>query len=399
MDKTLRSILWVLVGLVVLSSFSTTYFFIAKERLYDDYLKLENLFKTNMDKFNSQVAGLNSEKDTLKSKLDAVSVQLKKLETDNSGLKSRYEDALNERDIVNRELASVRKGKAFLEKKLKQFESEMYVAGLLRDKVALQVELSRVKDSLVPKDMEIEKLKAVGLDKDAKISNLEAEKQLLADKHNDSIQVAEVLSQELLREKDKNLNDIQQSEKIRMENSALKSKLAEMGQMSGDYKTFAAETDDVNMRIAKLENELSGKNIEIEKLKIALKDNARNTQEFRAEAYHSKNEVELPPIVLNSRPYKEVKTAKLTTPALERINNEAFVEGRIVTVNREHNFVVIDLGKEDGIHLGNKFDVYKNDIHVGWIEVIQARDRIAAADIREVKEGYALEINDLIVKR
>ena len=62
MDKTLRSILWVLVGLVVLSSFSTAWFFLAKEKLYNEYTSLEELFKNTMEKLNSELAVANREK-------------------------------------------------------------------------------------------------------------------------------------------------------------------------------------------------------------------------------------------------------------------------------------------------------------------------------------------------
>ena len=120
--------------------------------------------------------------------------------------------------------------------------------------------------------------------------------------------------------------------------------------------------------------------------------NAVKPQEIRAEAYHSPEEVELPPI-------RAQKTAKLTTPSLERVGENAGLQGRIVTVNKEHNFVVIDLGKQDGINIGNKFNVYRDQAFLGSVEVIQARDKIAAADIKDLKEGMDIEINDTVVKR
>ena len=100
----------------------------------------------------------------------------------------------------------------------------------------------------------------------------------------------------------------------------------------------------------------------------------------------------LPPIVAQ-------KTAKLTTPSLEQIGEDTDLKGRVVTINKEHNFVVIDLGKQDGIDVGNKFNVYRGSIFLGLIEIIQARDRIAAADIKNLKEGMIIEINDTVVRR
>ncbi len=98
-------------------------------------------------------------------------------------------------------------------------------------------------------------------------------------------------------------------------------------------------------------------------------------------------------------PIRAQKTAKLTTPSLERIGERQELKGRIVTINRDHNFVVIDLGKQDGIEIGNRLNVYRGESLLGSIEIIQARDRIAAADIKDLQEGMSIEINDTVVKR
>jgi len=61
--------------------------------------------------------------------------------------------------------------------------------------------------------------------------------------------------------------------------------------------------------------------------------------------------------------------------------------------------VVIDLGRQNGIDIGTTFNVYRCEMLLGSIEVIQARDRIAAADIKDIKEGLTIEIDDVVVRR
>ena len=75
------------------------------------------------------------------------------------------------------------------------------------------------------------------------------------------------------------------------------------------------------------------------------------------------------------------------------------MEGRIVTVNKEHDFVVINIGRQDGVRVGFDFDIYRSGHIIGSIKVIQLRERIAAADIDYVEDGYSIEIDDKIVKR
>ncbi len=393
MDKTLRSILWILVGLVVLSSFSTAWFFLSKEKLYNEYTNLEELFKATMDKLNTELTLAAMEKTELKSKLQAIEKKFSILEASHRSLSSENETAVSERDDLKRELSSVKKGKAFLEKRLREIESDMFVANLLKQKVGLEVEIERLKNEIEPKNQVISMLKAESVDKDLRLARLQEEKNLIEQSLKDSEQVAQIISNDFLREKDVNKDDKRMSEKFALENNALKSKISEFEEIAKEYNNLLAEKESMNAKLARLESDVEYKNHEINKFKIALQESAVKSQEARAEAYHSPEEVDLPPI-------RAQKTAKLTTPSLEqRLGEKLELKGRIVTVNKEHNFVVIDLGKQDGIDIGNKLNVYRGETFLGSVEIIQTRDRIAAANIKDLKEGLSIEINDSVVKR
>ncbi len=392
MDKTLRSILWILVGLVVLSSFSTAWFFFSKEKICNEYANLEELFKTTMDRLNTELTVAMQEKAELRSKLQTIEKRFNTLEASHTNLKAEYETTLSERDDFKRELASVKKGKAFLEKRLKEMESDMFVASLLKQKVSLEVELGRFKSEIDPKNQEISRLKAESMDRDLSLAKLQEEKNLIEQKLKDSEQVAQIITNDLLREKDINKNDKVVYANVAMENNALKTKLSEFEEIAKEYNSLLAEKENMNAKLARLESDIEYKNQEINKYRVALQDSAAKSQEIRVEAYHSPEEVNLPPI-------RAQKTAMLTAPSLEKPGGRQELKGRIVTVNREHNFVVIDLGRQDGVDIGNKFNVYRQEIFLGTIEIIQARDRIAAADIKDLKEGMAIEINDTVVKR
>src|SRR3989338_910943 len=392
MDKTLRSILWILVGLVVLSSFSTAWFFLSKEKLYNEYTNLEELFKTTMDKLNTELILAAKEKTELKSKLEAIEYRFNTLEASHSILKSERETAAGERDSLRKELASVKKGRTFLEKRLKEMESDIFVAGLLKQKVELEVEIERLRNDMAPKDKEISMLKAESMDRDLSLAKLREDKISIEQKLKNAEQVGRILSGDLLKEKDSYKEDKAMSEKIAMENNALRSKIAEFEGIAKEYNSLLAEKENMKTNIARLESDIEYKNREIDKIKIALQENAARPKEVRAEAYHSPEEVDLPTIVAQ-------KTAKLTTPSMERIGESSDLKGRIVTINKEHNFVVIDIGRQDGVGIGNKFNVYRGTTFLGSIEIIQARDRIAAAAIKDLTEGMNIEINDTVVKR
>ena len=311
-------------------------------------------------------------------------------------MKSEHESAVSERDSLKRELASIKNAKAFLEKRLKEMESDIFVAALLKEKVSLQVEVERLRNAMAPKEMEIEKLKGENLDRDVKLSKLQQEKDLAEQRLKDTERVAQILSSDLLKEKELSRGERSILDKTAMENNSLKAKIAELGEIAEEYNNLLVDKENMKAMISRLENSIALKDREIDRVKVALEEREGQGQGIRAEAYHRPEEVDLPPIVLNTQPQR---TAKLTTPSLERIGEDSGVRGRVVTVNKEHNFVVIDLGRQNGIDIGTTFNVYRGEMLLGSIEVIQARDRIAAADIKDIKEGLTIEIDDVVVRR
>ncbi|MBU1062477.1 MAG: hypothetical protein KJ952_07165 [Candidatus Omnitrophica bacterium] len=396
MDKTLRSILWILVILVCLSSFSAGWFFLAKERLYTRYVDLEKVFKTKVEEFNNQIASFKRENKELNSKLKMVEKELAMSESKNRDLESKYQVLLKEREGVEREIARLRKGKVFLEKKLEDVESGQFLAGLLKEKVSLEVELNRMKDSLEPKDSEIERLRSEKTEWDNIFSRVKDERDLLKRKLEDSTKVAEILSKDFLEERALNKNIKLGFKNVEMEKDLLRNKVQELEEAVGQFKERLAKKEDIELQISKMERVLRHKDEEIDKLKIALERQSRSNAELRAEAYHTPDEVDLPPIVLQRERYD---SSGSTSSPVRRVNTSSLLKGKVLTVNREHNFVVIDLGRLDGVDGGSMFDVYRSEEVIGYIEVIQTRERISACDIKDRKMGFSIEIDDLVMQR
>ncbi|HRZ40332.1 MAG TPA: hypothetical protein P5246_04910, partial [Candidatus Omnitrophota bacterium] len=84
--------------------------------------------------------------------------------------------------------------------------------------------------------------------------------------------------------------------------------------------------------------------------------------------------VELAPIVVSSaeNPQNFEKAKNPNAPG---------IDGNIVSVNKENNFVIIDIGENSGIKAGDTLNVYREAEYIAGLEVIQVRKDIAAADI------------------
>jgi hypothetical protein len=94
-----------------------------------------------------------------------------------------------------------------------------------------------------------------------------------------------------------------------------------------------------------------------------------------------KESVDLSPIVV--RPGSEVP--ETTKPS---------VLGKVLAVNKENNFVIVDIGEDAGIKVGDTFAVYRNDDQVATVEVIRASKTVSACDIK--RQSTPLKIGDII---
>jgi hypothetical protein len=62
----------------------------------------------------------------------------------------------------------------------------------------------------------------------------------------------------------------------------------------------------------------------------------------------------------------------------------------VVSVNQDNNFVIVDLGERSGIKVGDAFKVYHNGVQVVSVEVIQVRQDISAADIKQKTAPFSV---------
>ncbi len=94
--------------------------------------------------------------------------------------------------------------------------------------------------------------------------------------------------------------------------------------------------------------------------------------------------VELDKVVVSSG--ESPAAAKAVTPASGR-------EGQVIVVNREYDFIVMNLGKNNGLEIGQQFQIVRGEEVLGWVKVEKVYDELAAAAIlpqskkEQIREG------------
>jgi hypothetical protein len=140
------------------------------------------------------------------------------------------------------------------------------------------------------------------------------------------------------------------------------------------------ENGKLRKRLSEMDVFLKEKNLTLAE-GAAGKTEAAAPEEGRESAPERAESVELPPIIV--RPPSEAPPEP----------GQALV-GKVLAVNRDHNFVVIDLGEDAGLRVGDTFRVYRDSKVVANIQIIQARKTISACDIR--KETVPVKVGDIV---
>ncbi len=65
-----------------------------------------------------------------------------------------------------------------------------------------------------------------------------------------------------------------------------------------------------------------------------------------------------------------------------------------LAIESDGNFVIVDIGENSGIHLGDNLSVYRDSKYIARLEVIQVREDISAADLKD--QWSKIKVGDVI---
>jgi hypothetical protein len=69
-------------------------------------------------------------------------------------------------------------------------------------------------------------------------------------------------------------------------------------------------------------------------------------------------------------------------------------DGRIADINKELNAVVLNLGKSQGVKEGMPFSIYQNNVRVGTVKIVLARDLVSAGLVEDLRPNTTLKVGD-----
>lgn len=119
---------------------------------------------------------------------------------------------------------------------------------------------------------------------------------------------------------------------------------------------------------------------------LILLQKTKSALESRLQQYASRRKPESIIMGVEAEPRARPDSRMLETT--ESFTGEAF-DGEVLTINREFDFIVVSLGKNDGVTEGMIFDVIRDGNVLGQVEIETVRSNISAASLIN-KEAIAV---------
>lgn len=258
-------------------------------------------------------------------------------------------------------------------------------------KQTLERELSRLNNENIVLHRQLEDISAEKRQFEYKVNlltnelaKLNKEKEEVQAKIND-------LTVELEKAKDAKLVLQENLEPVKSENINLKNQIDILNENRELLEKQLFELQDKNDGLEKKFNEvdalLQHKMSEIERITKQLVQ-AREKQSLSVPEEPS---VGLSPIVVRPSSQVQVKAPKQLEPIPAVREETKPIAGKIIAINKDNEFVVIDLGKTAGVKVNDEFKVYRGKKETASLNVIQVRESISACDIKKqlkpLKEG------------
>jgi hypothetical protein len=265
--------------------------------------------------------------------------------------------------------------------------NDAYWGAVLKEKADLEIQLSGMQKELKNLQISNEALQREKNILEIDINSLRNEKKDLLRQLDYNQKLLDSISQEVVREKNDKVAIQDSLKTLRAENylltRQLKSLISRKEVLDKKVQGLQEGKSVIEKRLSEMETILTDRLSKVDSLKSEL-DTIKSSKAPGLPEKKLKGSVELPAIVVRSASSSAEKTK---APEQE-------FPGKILAVNLDSNFVVIDLGSSAGARAGDIFNVYRAAKSIGSIRVIQARANISACDIKQM--STPLKIGDKI---
>ena len=335
------------------------------KELQDDIAKLKerlDLTSSERDSLIDKIQGLIENKNRLQEELDTEKLNKNKTE----------EKAAEGKEGKEETPASIYSPTS---------SQQAFWAEVLRQKAAAELELENIKGQLKEITYKADEILREKNKFEMELKSVNQQKEDLVRRATYNEKLANSLSEDLVREKTDKEALISQLDKIREDNIVMRSRIQDLENTKSTlYRkldNLEQEGGALRKKLSETESIVSDRVNDIVKIK---KDLGRFQSKEIENVVPGSRTVELSPIVVHGR--QEASKPSLT--------------GRVLSINKQNEFVIVDLGQGSGLKVNDRFSVYRNNKYIASLEVILMRKDISAADVEEIAVGEDIVVGDIV---
>ncbi|MCM8789592.1 MAG: hypothetical protein NC916_01020 [Candidatus Omnitrophica bacterium] len=402
MEQKTKFILVGLIGVSLIFGFLYFQALTGKQRIITE----KNILTQENLSLNSKLSQLGNNLRGAESKISSLNKELEKASREKADLEKRYE-------IVNKEKDELISRLKMQQEKLLQLKepppaaqpaqaeavsqtSDDYWAGILKEKTELTVQLNDIRSELKSLQAKNEELIREKMGLELQLKDIEKQRDELSRNFEYNKKLLDNISKELVVEKNYKMRLEASFKELKEENSSLtkqvKSLETRKSALEAKLQSLQEKNVALETKISELETGLITRISEFKQQLENIQSSRVSLEQPQTGTTGRESSVELPPIVV--RPQERGLTQPPVRNTLFGNIPSSSGEAKVLSVNKENNFVIIDKGAKDGIRVGNSFVVEREGKGISELEVIQVRDNIAACDIK--KQTTPIRVGDIV---
>jgi hypothetical protein len=257
---------------------------------------------------------------------------------------------------------------AFFILKESELEKRLYLEDELKDivrsKDALARELSDIKQSNRELESKLTSVKEQARNISDEILKEKEARRLISDQLENEKKKGERLMSDVMEEKEERLKIVHQLSKAEDSYHLLKEQY--------DLMVKAKETLE-----AKLKEMMAGRGVELERIEV--------TSDYREEYEYDYDDT--PGFSYQEQEYAYTPPEPAAPQSLT---------ASVMVVNRKYNFIVVNMGKADGVAVGSRLDVYRNEKLIAKTKVEKLYDKMSASALLPEWKGANIREGDTV---
>lgn len=340
-----------------------------------------------------------------------------------------YDHALQEKKSLLENIETITTEKNALTQQIHTMESNSFLADTLKEKAMLEIQVSRLKKTLKKEKLThkarlsktTQKHEQIMLEMKEKVSNAE---NLLVDS-DANLKKLEIFKEQiqkqnkLLEESEDRVKDSEQLSKNLAQKIDIKTKKIwklekKINKIQSEYNIMLNKLEINKSANKKLELEISKRNYKIKQKDLEIKGLKSKMKDINAQVHLQLKELGQTQESLErmmSQTQKKLLQKHNISPQKSFLESPSsspnrhfsdvlhkkipLVQGKVIDIDRSHNFIIIDLGKEDGIEENVRIRILKGKTPIAQAQILEARPEMSAANFN-LLGNYVIHKNDTV---